>query len=258
LLIVLKHNMILLIDYMESNMKIIELKCTVYIKNDISFDKSFEILGKYISFSMCQDEKLEILHNDNKSFKNYCFGGFYPTEKEKVYKKGKTYTFSIKTIDDDFANRILPHLTQNTNNKNCIIVDINKKVIRQHFITEIYSATPVIVTMKNKRFWMKEDDIMLLQKQLQDNLLHKYKAFYGEELEPIQNFIQLLELKNNRAQTIKLTNKEGKQYRLFGNKFRIIPNEDDLSQKLVFLTLGVGLGEKSGYGGGFCLGKGMQ
>lgn len=243
---------------MENNMKIIELKCTVYVKSDISFESSFEIISKYISYSMCQDEKLEKLHNDFTSFKNYCFGGFYPIEKDKIYKKGKTYTFSIRTIDDDFANRIIPHLTQNTKNENFIVVDVSKKVMSQHFVTELYSATPVIVTMSNKRYWMKEDDIMLLQNQLQQNLLNKYKAFYDKELEPIQNFIQLLELKNNRAQTIKLTNKNGKQYRLFGNKFRIIPNEDEVSQKLAFLALGVGMGEKSGYGGGFCVGKGMQ
>lgn len=239
-------------------MKIIELKCTVYLKKDISFDESFEIMSKYISYSMCQDEKLEKLHNDFKSFKNYCFGGFYPIEQDKVYKKGQTYTFGIRTIDDDFINRITPQLTQNTKNENFIIVDISKRVIQEHFVTELYSATPVIVTMPNKRFWMKEDDIMLLQNQLQQNLLNKFKAFYDEELNPTQNFIQLLELKNNRAQTIKLTNKNCKSYRLFGNKFRIIPNEDESSQKLAFLALGVGLGEKSGYGGGFCISKGLQ
>jgi len=111
--------------------------------------------------------------------------------------------------------------------------------------------------MANGRFWMKEDEIMLLQNQLQQNLLNKYKSFYGEELQPQQNFIQLLELKNNRAQTIKLTNKNGKSYRLFGNKFRIIPNEDEVSQKLAFLALAVGLGEKSSYGGGFCVGRAL-
>ena len=239
-------------------MKIIELKCTAYLKKDISFDGSFETLSKYISYSMCQDEQLEKLHNDFKSFKNYCFGGFYPTEKDKIYKKGQTYTFSIKTTDEDFSNKIIPQLTENTKNENFIIVDISKKVIGQHFVTELYSATPVIVTMPNKRFWMKEDEVMLLQNQLQQNLLNKYKAFYDEELEPTQNFIQLLELKNNRAQTIKLTNKNGKSYRLFGNKFRIIPNEDETSQKLAFLALAVGLGEKSSYGGGFCVSKGMR
>jgi CRISPR-associated endoribonuclease Cas6 len=239
-------------------MKIIELKCTAYLKSDISFDKSFEILNKYIFWSMCQDENLEKLHNDYKSYKNYCFGGFYPTQKDKIYQKGKTYTFSIKTVDDSFANKLVLQLKQNINNENLIIVDINKRTISQHFITEIYSATPVIVTMKHKRYWMKEDDIMLLQNQLQQNLLNKYKAFYDEELQPTQNFIQLLELKNNRAQTIKITNKDAKQYRLFGNKFRIIPNEDEVSQKLAFLALGVGLGEKSSFGGGFCVGKGLQ
>jgi len=41
----------------------------------------------------------------------------------------------------------------------------------------------------------------------------------------------------------------------FGNKFRIAPNEDDISQKLAFVALACGLGEKNSYGGGFCLGK---
>lgn len=43
-----------------------------------------------------------------------------------------------------------------------------------------------------------------------------------------------------------------------GNKFRIVPNEDEISQKLAFLSLGVGLGEKISYGAGFCVSKGMK
>ncbi len=48
---------------------------------------------------------------------------------------------------------------------------------------------------------------------------------------------------------MKLYNKE---VRLFGNKFKIIPNEDEVSQKLAFVALGAGLGEKNSFGGGFC------
>lgn len=42
---------------------------------------------------------------------------------------------------------------------------------------------------------------------------------------------------------------------IIGNKFRIVPTKDEISQKLAFLSLGVGLGEKSSYGGGFAIWK---
>ena len=112
-------------------------------------------------------------------------------------------------------------------------------------------------------FWTleKSGDIIELQNQLQDNLLKKYEEFFGGKLNPTQNFIQLLEVKNQKPQSIYFTttkNDMQKKVRLMGNKFRIIPNEDEISQKLAFLSLGVGLGEKISYGGGFMIGKGMK
>jgi CRISPR-associated endoribonuclease Cas6 len=110
---------------------------------------------------------------------------------------------------------------------------------------------------------MKQDgDILKLQKLLQDNLEKKYNAFYGTKLKPTQNFIQLLEIKNQKPQRIWTSKKDKEQkivsFNFIGNKFRIMPNEDEISQKLAFLALGCGLGEKNSYGGGFCLGKGFQ
>jgi CRISPR-associated endoribonuclease Cas6 len=109
-------------------------------------------------------------------------------------------------------------------------------------------------------FWTleKSGDIIELQNQLQENLLKKYEEFFGKKLEVNQNFIQLLEVKNQKPQSIYFTttkNEIQKRVRLIGNKFRIVPNEDEISQKLAFLSLGVGLGEKSSYGGGFMIWK---
>jgi CRISPR-associated endoribonuclease Cas6 len=108
-------------------------------------------------------------------------------------------------------------------------------------------------------FWTmdKDGDIMKLQKQLHDNLEKKYVDFYGEKLQGEQNFIQLLEVKNRQPQNIWLS-KNGKSFRFFGNKFRIVPNEDDVSQKLAFLALSCGLGEKNSFGGGFCISGGNK
>ena len=100
-------------------------------------------------------------------------------------------------------------------------------------------------------------DIIQLQKQLHENAEKKYQSFFGESLHVNQNFIQLIEIKNKVPQNILIT-KEGKSIRFFGNKFRIVPNEDDVSQKLAFVALACGVGEKNSYGAGFMLGKGMK
>ena len=91
----------------------------------------------------------------------------------------------------------------------------------------------------------------------------KYQDFYGESISSEQSFIQLLEIKNRVPQTIQTTKRDKKSgkvssFRFFGNKFRIEPNEDEISQKLAFVALACGLGEKNSFGGGFCLSRGMR
>ena len=94
---------------------------------------------------------------------------------------------------------------------------------------------------------------------LQDLLEKKLKLFYPDDRDIMDNFIDKIEIKNQKPQSIyfkTVRNQKEKLVRLIGNKFKIVPKKDDLSQKLAFLSLGVGLGEKSSFGGGFCLGRG--
>ncbi|MGB3962683.1 MAG: CRISPR-associated endoribonuclease Cas6 [Sulfurimonas sp.] len=243
-------------------MKYYELLCTVYIKSEIAFERSFELISRYVSFSMVVGG-IEDIHN-KIGFKHYVFGGFLPIEKEKLYKKGSTYSFGIRSLDENLINTLSKTLRQNINNSDFLVVNTVKKVIKQFFISELYSASPVTILcrdmdLKHSHYWTmeKNGDIMQLQKQLHDNLEKKYQSFYGEELKAPQNFIQLIEIKNRVPQNI-IIHKEGKKIRFFGNKFRIVPHEDEMSQKLAFVALACGLGEKNSYGGGFCLGKGMR
>ena len=239
-------------------MKYFELRCTAYIKKDIPFKSSFEILSKYISFSMTQTEKFKTLHN-REGFKHYSFGNFYPIERKQVYRKGNSYTFTLRSLDETFINELSSTLRQNIDNPNFLVVETYKKIIKQFFISELYSVTPVIVSVGNGLYWSidKDGDILKLQKQLNYNLEKKYHSFYGEPIKGVQNFIQLLEIKNRYPQSIYMK-KSAKEIRFFGNKFRIVPNEDEISQKLAFLALGCGLGEKNSFGGGFCIAKGLR
>ncbi|MDY3201264.1 MAG: CRISPR-associated endoribonuclease Cas6, partial [Arcobacter sp.] len=231
-------------------MKIFELKCITYLKQDVSFEDSFDSISKFINYSICQKDEYKQKHNQNV-FNNYCFGSFFPIEKDKLYKKGNTYYFTFRTIDEKFAKELSNLLRANINNPYLQIVQVEKRDIKQFFISEIYSATPVIISLKKENekshqlFWTleKSGDIIELQNQLQENLIKKYEEFFGEKLKVSQNFIQLLEIKNHKPQSVCFTttkNEIQKKIRLIGNKFRIIPNEDEISQKLAFLSLGVG------------------
>ena len=237
-------------------MRYFELICTAYIKQDILFENSFKIIADYINYSFAKDEKLKQLHK-NRGFKLYVFGGMLPIEKAGACKKGGTYRFVIRSIDEELIDKLSSLMRQNIENKNFLVVDAFKRYIKQSFISELYSATPVIVSVSDKLQWTfeKDGDIQKLHKQLQDNLEKKYQEFYGEPIKPIQNFVQLLEIKNHKPQTIltKKRNKKDENIKFFGNKFSIVPNEDEVSQKLAFVALACGLGEKNSFGGGFLL-----
>lgn len=244
-------------------MKIFELKCKAYLKTNIELKNSFDVLSKYLNYSIYQNE---IYKNKDTSIKNYCFGNFYPTEIDRVYKQNNVYEFVVRSIDEEFIDELEKAIIENMNNSFLIVLSAVKKEIDQFFIRELYSATPVIVSQKkddNGRqiYWSLDynGDIEILQNQLQKNLEKKLKLFYPEDMEVSSNFIDEIEIKNVKPQSIyfkTIRNQKEKLVRLIGNKFKIVPKKDDLSQKLAFLSLGVGLGEKSSFGGGFCLGRG--
>jgi len=247
-------------------MKIYELKCKAYLKIDIGLKDSFDVLSKYINYSMYQNEVYEYKDKSN-TINNYCFGNFYPTEMDRIYKKDNIYEFVIRSIDEEFIDKIEKAFIKNINNSFIQVITTVKKEIEQFFIKELYSATPVIVSDKKNEmgkqlYWSLDynGDISALQTQLQNNLEKKLKQFYSEVVEVSGNFIQEIEIKNLKPQSIyfkTIRNKKEQLVRLIGNKFKIVPNEDELSQKLAFLSLGVGLGEKSSLGGGFCLSRGI-
>jgi len=186
-------------------MKYFELTCTAYLKRDISFRESFETVSKYISYSMFQSQTLQGLHN-KKEFKHYSFGNFFPIEKNKIYKQGITYTFILRSLDETFIDIMSFTLRQNINNPNFQVISAQKRVVKKFFISELYSATPVIVTVENGLFWTmeKDGDIIKLQKQLHDNLEKKYQSFFKEPIKGEENFIQLLEIKNKVPQNIEI------------------------------------------------------
>ncbi len=224
----------------------------ITLKKDIAFQDIQQTISNFINKAMLYDKTLSNKHKEN-DFKYYVFNGFTPIQKDGIYKKSNMYKFKLRSADNEFIDK-MQYLLKKTKSEYINVEIIEQKFIKQHFISKIQTITPVVISLKNKEgkiyHWTfeKSGDIMQLQKSLQNNLIKKYEGFFKEKIEPVQNFIQLIEIKNKKPQTINY-----KGIKLFGNKFLIAPNEDEISQKLAFFALGVGLGEKNSLGCGFCV-----
>ena len=55
-----------------------------------------------IDKGICFDKEYRQVHESNQ-YKNYCYDLPFPIEQDRLYKKGKIYTVTIRTIDSRLA-----------------------------------------------------------------------------------------------------------------------------------------------------------
>ena len=219
-----------------------ELKIELSLKNKIHFQKSPEAIGKLIATALINSgyEK----HN-KKEIKNYVFSNLEVRAKEGFYEGNNFFRF--RSFDKDLILKLSNSLLT-YEDKIFIINSLSSKVIYQKPIKVLQSSNPVFVTLLNGRFWTynEDGDVMKYIKLLNDITLTKAKLI--EQIDTDENFIEYMEFLNKKPFTFKYKNTK-----FFGFKLKIYPKQDEISQKLSFITAGMGLGEKSSsVGGGFC------
>ncbi|WP_200764012.1 CRISPR-associated endoribonuclease Cas6 [Nitrosophilus alvini] len=233
-------------------MKYFELKVDLFLKYDIEHRKSYEPLSKMVS-SALNNTSFKELHNENR-FKHYVFSNMWKTSKDGIYKKGNNLFF-LRTPDEKLFSELGKALFDYENDI-FKITGVSKSIHSQRFISSLISVTPVFTTFSKNRkvyFWTLQEDgnINYLLKTIHNNLKKKYESFYGNKIDTKDSFIEYFQIKNQKPQTIFY-----KSVKFFGNKFYIVPKSDEASQKLAFMALSCGLGEKNALGGGFCKGFG--
>ncbi|NFH81375.1 MULTISPECIES: CRISPR-associated endoribonuclease Cas6 [Clostridium] len=226
-------------------MNFIELTATVMLKKDIYFADGGYIIGKNINKLMLLDEELKELH-PKKEYKHYVFNNFYPLEKDKFYKKDKLYVFKIRGLKHDFMQKV-HNCLQILNSDDFKVISVASNEMKITSIKELYTVTPVIITIDNKP-WLQHDDLELFKDRLEANLEKKYKDFFDEDINIQGKFIKNIIFKNRMPMGFSY-----KSIKLLGNKVGIEIQENDEAQKIAFVAMGAGLGEKnSAVGAGFC------
>ncbi|WP_457561838.1 hypothetical protein [Caminibacter pacificus] len=225
-----------------------ELKIKTNLKAPIHFRKSPEALSKLIATALINSGYTE--HNEKKP-KNYVFSNMGRADEKGIYQGDKVFYF--RTFKEDLAQKIAKSLFLYEDNI-FKIKGVDFKVVPQKHIKEIFTQNQVFVVMKeNGLFWTfeKSGDITTLLSALQDNLIRKYETTFNKKIKPENNFIEYLQIKNQKPQTFIY-----KGAKFFGYKLEIKPRDDEASQKLAFTALATGLGHKnSSVGGGFCVYK---
>lgn len=224
-----------------------ELTTTVYLLKNVAFNEVNEKIAQLINKAMLSDRELAVKHKVNQ-FKNYVFDSLYPREQDKIYKAGKIYVFRIRSLEEYFITKIKELFAQVTTDYFKVIAGEIKKY-EQRPIKELYTVTPALATIGKNIYWIPGDDIKVLIERMNANLFKKYKSYFGISLNEEQLFFERIKILNKKPLVYKYKNTN-----LFGNKFKIAINDDEISQKLAFVTLGIGLLEKnSTIGMGFCI-----
>lgn len=231
-------------------MKYYELTVSVVPKEDIPLKSVGATIGQHISYCMHQDEKLSQLHKET-GVKLFCFDYLYPRAEAKdgstkYYFKGKKYAFRLRTPLHNLVGEFAKVLAI-TSSDRFFSVGVNFKEIEMVQIGELYTATPLYLTLNDGE---DENDYQLLTKKIVDHLEKKYELIFGESIKTTQ-FIEFIQKENRKP--IALTYKSGT---LIGHKFKMAISGNEEAQKLAYVALSAGLLEKTSAAGcGFMIGR---
>lgn len=226
-----------------NKISVVEIEVKVYLIENINAEQQNTYISKLIDSTLALSEDYLDLHNENK-FKNYCFGGLYPTEKDGIYKEDKIYSFRIRAIDADLAS----HIRKNINSMSTRRIKVLKndiKIIPQKHIEKLFSVQPVLIKCENG-YWKNSMSFDEYIARIKVNLIKKYNEYTNEKIREDFQFYTSFEMKNSKP--IKIPYKD---IILLGDKCDILIADDECSQRIAYIALGTGIGENVSRGAGF-------
>lgn len=223
---------------------VLQIRMKLYFTADIPIEKILSKTSMFLDMQLMQDENFAGLHKSNQ-YKNYCFDACYPVEADKVYKQGKIYTLTIRTLDAELAQYFASHAV-NGYTKEMKPLAAEAKVIPQKHIELLYSLNPVIVKCENG-YWRDSLSVGQYEERIKVNLIKKWNQFYGEKLSEDFELFSGIEFLNRAP--VKC---EYKNVHLLGDKLRLYVAENASAQNLAQLAVGTGLGEMNSRGMGMC------
>lgn len=224
-------------------MKIYQIRLKLFLLEDIAANKIQEKITAFIDSGFKADEEWLNFHEQN-SYKNYCYDQLFPLEKDKLYKKEKIYTLTIRTVDLELAKYFkLVCVDNHTKEIKGLVAEI--RVLPKKLLETVYTLTPMIIKTE-KGYWKEAISFAEFEQRLKVNLIKKWNAYHQEKIDEDFDLYTVIELKNKKPIAM-----EYKNIKLLGDKVQIQVADNKRAQDLWYFALGVGLGEMNARGCGF-------
>ena len=230
------------------NEKILELRISVYLKNDLKLNNMYEEVSKLVNYSMEGSDYLSDIHKKQKTFKHYCISGLYPTERDRIYKCDNVYNFMIRSYNTKLIKNLQKCL-MNIENNMFVVMSIDLFIYNKSNIEYVDTLTPAIIIKDNLCWNIYSDDIDYFKKYIFMNLANKYNSLQGLKMNfNYDDIIKDIEIKNSHAITF-----DYKGIKMLSYKLRIYFHENNIDQEVANLSIAEGVGQKnSSMATGFC------
>lgn len=224
-------------------MRIYEIRMKLYLLRDIPANRIQTKITALLDQGFSGSAKLLEMHESNR-YKGYSYNGLWPLEQDKLYKRGKIYTLTIRTVDPELAKYFL-EICPNQYTDEIKGLTAKIRILPKKIIQTLYSITPAILKGE-EGYWRKYMSLAEYESRLKVNLIKKWNTFQNEKIDEDFEFCTLLEFLNEAPIPM-----EYKNIKLLGDKIRLQISENDLAQNLAYLALGAGILEMNSRGFGF-------
>lgn len=224
-------------------MEVYQIRMKLYMLEDITAEKIQTKVTDFIDRAFLKNKELSVLHEVN-TYKNYCYDLPYPVETDKIYKRSRIYTLTVRTIDKKMAD-FFQQVCVNTYTRYIKGLTAEFRILPKKIFEFIYTLTPLIIK-DDRGYWrnlMSEEDFA---KRLRINLIKKWNLFNNDNINDDFELYTALEFLNKVPISV-----EYKNIKLLGDKIRLSIADNEMAQNLAYMSLGTGIGEMNSRGAGF-------
>lgn len=218
----------------------IELK--IFLLKDIRFKDVMTKVAEFIDSTLKKSEKWSKYCKENR-YQSYSFNSLYPVMRNGIYKKGRVYTVQIRTVEEELKDFFVEELKKNTTDEMKGLLTEAKLLKTRKTMDKLISVTPLVIE-SNRPYWRKNRTIREYVKKIKAILIEQYNAVYDEDIDEETPLFTGVRIRNRYPIKTKFKNK-----RVLGEKVELAIAENEVAQKIAFLSLGIGAGHMTN--GGF-------
>lgn len=226
-----------------SNIQVYHINCKVYLQKNIELYESLYEISNFINLGLGKDEQMLNFHT-SRSYKNYVHSGFNEIEKDKTYKEGRIYSFSIRCLDKNLQDFFVETL-RDVNSTTMKGLATTVKQIPKMYIEKLYAVTPILQKFGDG-YWRQNTNFSSFEKRLIGNAMKKAKVVLGKDFDENFMLYNRIEFLNNKP----ISNKY-KDISFLGDKVELYIANDEMAQTVAYILLATGLCDNNSSGYGF-------